>query len=100
MGARVLAVYLIGFVQGAGAHIRDLVRGGIHAYSSLPQTAYNLAAVRVVSVTLRRTWSARCRFWIMSHHVQLDPAASHPLRGYVSTTLENGQTRGTTTGTS
>lgn len=26
----VLAVYLIGFVEGAGSHIADLVRGGIH----------------------------------------------------------------------
>jgi hypothetical protein len=30
-------VYLIGFAQGTGAHIRDLVRGGIHAYSFAPQ---------------------------------------------------------------
>jgi hypothetical protein len=30
-------VYLIGFAQGTGAHVRDLVRGGIHAYSLLPQ---------------------------------------------------------------
>jgi hypothetical protein len=33
----VLAVYLIGFAQGTGAHIGDLARSGIHAYSSLPQ---------------------------------------------------------------
>jgi hypothetical protein len=33
----VLAAYLIGFAQGTAAHIRDLVRGGIHAYSALPQ---------------------------------------------------------------
>jgi hypothetical protein len=32
----VLAVYLVGFAQGTGAHIRDLARGGIHAYSWLP----------------------------------------------------------------
>jgi hypothetical protein len=26
----VLAVYLVGFAQGAAAHIRDLTRGGMH----------------------------------------------------------------------
>ena len=43
----VLAVYLIGFAQGTAAHIRDLTRGGIHAYSTLPQ-----AWIQVFSVSL------------------------------------------------
>jgi hypothetical protein len=30
----VLAVYLIGFADGTGAHIRDLARGGIHVYAA------------------------------------------------------------------
>ena len=30
----VLAVYLIGFADGTGAHVRDLARGGIHAYAA------------------------------------------------------------------
>jgi hypothetical protein len=30
----VLAVYLIGFLQGAGKHFLDLIRGGIHFYAS------------------------------------------------------------------
>ncbi|MFC5669047.1 hypothetical protein [Streptomyces incanus] len=29
-----LAVYLIGFLEGAGAHFLDLAGGGIHVYSS------------------------------------------------------------------
>jgi hypothetical protein len=29
-----LAVYLIGFLEGAGAHVLDLVGGGIHVYAS------------------------------------------------------------------
>jgi hypothetical protein len=33
----VLAVYLIGFLEGACVHILDLVRDGIHAYASFPQ---------------------------------------------------------------
>jgi len=29
-----LAGYLVGFADGTGAHIRDLARGGIHAYAA------------------------------------------------------------------
>ncbi|MYR59612.1 hypothetical protein GTY54_26385 [Streptomyces sp. SID625] len=29
-----LAVYLIGFLEGAGAHFLDLIGGGIHVYAS------------------------------------------------------------------
>lgn len=32
----VLAVYLIVFADGTGAHVRDLARGGTHAYSWAP----------------------------------------------------------------
>ena len=42
----VLAVYLIGFADGTGAHIRDLARGGLHAYGFAP------AAVQVFFVGL------------------------------------------------
>ncbi|UQI46176.1 hypothetical protein M1P56_18450 [Streptomyces sp. HU2014] len=31
---RALAVYLIGFLEGAAAHCLDLIRGGIHVYAS------------------------------------------------------------------
>ncbi|WP_333736263.1 hypothetical protein [Streptomyces sp. IBSBF 2806] len=30
-------MYLIGFAEGTGSHLADLVRGGIHAYASFPQ---------------------------------------------------------------
>jgi hypothetical protein len=42
----VLAAYLIGFADGTGAHVRDLVRGGLQAY------AYAPAAVRVFFMAL------------------------------------------------
>lgn len=29
------AVYVIGFLEGTGAHLRDLVQGGIHVYAPL-----------------------------------------------------------------
>jgi hypothetical protein len=41
-------VYLIGFAQGTGAHIRDLARGGIHAYSTLPQAWIQVLFVSLV----------------------------------------------------
>ena len=44
----VLAVYLIGFAQGTGAHVLDLLRGGIHAYSSLPQAWIQVFFVSLV----------------------------------------------------
>jgi hypothetical protein len=43
----VLAGYLIGFADGTGAHIRDLARGGIHAYA-----AFGPAPVQVFLVGL------------------------------------------------
>lgn len=35
----VLAVYLIGFADGTGAHVRDLVQGGLHVYAYAPVAA-------------------------------------------------------------
>ncbi len=35
----VLVAYLIGFADGTGAHIRDLARGGLHAYAFAPAAA-------------------------------------------------------------
>jgi len=45
-------VYLAGFAQGAGAHVRDLVRGGIHAYSSVPQVWIQVFFISLVVVDL------------------------------------------------
>lgn len=44
----VLAVYLIGFAEGACAHISDLVRGGIHAYAAYPQVPLQVFFVCLV----------------------------------------------------
>ncbi|MDF3143962.1 MULTISPECIES: hypothetical protein [unclassified Streptomyces] len=44
----VLAVYLIGFTEGTGSHIADLVRGGIHAYASFPQVSLQVFFVSLV----------------------------------------------------
>ena len=41
-------MYLIGFAQGTGAHVLDLLRGGIHAYSSLPQAWIQVFFVSLV----------------------------------------------------
>ena len=35
----VLGAYLAGFADGTGAHVRDLARGGLHAYAFAPVTA-------------------------------------------------------------
>ncbi|MFJ3308435.1 hypothetical protein ACIPSA_36360 [Streptomyces sp. NPDC086549] len=38
----VLAVYVIGFVEGTCAHLLDVARGGIHAYASFQQVALQI----------------------------------------------------------
>ena len=76
----VLAVYLIGFAQGTGAHVRDLVRGGIHAYSSVPQAWIQvffvglvvLDPVVVVLVAVVR----RAGVWLAASVMTLDVAAN------------------------
>jgi hypothetical protein len=35
----VLAAYLVGFADGTGAHVRDLIRGGLQAYAYAPAAA-------------------------------------------------------------
>jgi hypothetical protein len=32
----VIVAYAVGFADGTGAHVRDLARGGFHAYSAVP----------------------------------------------------------------
>ncbi len=44
----VLAVYLVGFFQGACVHFLDLVRGGIHAYASFPQVPFQVFFISLV----------------------------------------------------
>lgn len=44
----VLAVYLIGFTDGTAAHVRDLVRAGLHAYSGFPQVPLRVFFISLV----------------------------------------------------
>lgn len=41
-------MYLIGFAEGTGSHLADLVRGGIHAYASFPQLFLQVFFVSLV----------------------------------------------------
>ncbi|MFF0794880.1 hypothetical protein [Streptomyces spiralis] len=44
----VLAVYLIGLIEGTGSHIADLVRGGIYAYAAFHQVSLQVFFVGLV----------------------------------------------------
>ncbi|MEU0411368.1 hypothetical protein ABZ307_26620 [Streptomyces griseorubiginosus] len=46
----VLAVYVIGFAEGTGSHIADLVRGGVHAYATFPQIPVQVFFVSLVAL--------------------------------------------------
>ena len=76
----VLAVYLVGFAQGAGAHIRDLVRGGIHAYSAVPQVWIQVFFVSLVVVDLLvvvlAAFVRREGIWLAAGVMVLDVAAN------------------------
>lgn len=43
-----LGVYVIGFLEGTGAHCLDLIRGGIHAYASFAPVPLQVFFVSVV----------------------------------------------------
>ncbi|GAX58802.1 hypothetical protein [Streptomyces olivochromogenes] len=76
----ILAVYLTGFLEGACAHLLDLIRGGIHAYASFPQVSIQaffislavLDPLIVVLVTLVR----RQGIWLASGVMVLDVSAN------------------------
>ncbi|WP_234332230.1 hypothetical protein [Streptomyces sp. NRRL F-5650] len=76
----VLAVCLIGFLEGSCVHVSDLVRGGIHAYASFPEVSFqaffiSLAALDplvVVLVALVR----REGIWLASGVMVLDVSAN------------------------
>ena len=76
----VLAVYLIGFAQGTGAHVRDLVRGGIHAYSSVPQAWIQVFFVSLVLldplVVVLIAFVRREGIWLAAGVMVLDVAAN------------------------
>jgi hypothetical protein len=76
----VLAVYLIGFAQGTGAHIRDLMRGGIHVYSSVPQAWIQVFFVSLVVldplVVVLIAFVRREGIWLAAGVMVLDVAAN------------------------
>jgi hypothetical protein len=76
----VLAVYLTGFAQGTGAHIWDLMRGGIHAYSSLPQVWIQVFFVSLVVldplVVVLVAFVRREGIWLAAGVMVLDVAAN------------------------
>jgi len=73
-------VYLIGFAQGTGAHIRDLMRGGIHAYSLLPQAWIQVFFVSLVVldplVVVLAGFVRRKGVWLAAGVMALDAAAN------------------------
>ena len=76
----ILAVYLIGFLEGSWVHLFDLVRDGIHAYAWFPEVSFqvffiSLAALDplvVVLVALVR----REGIWLASGVMVLDVSAN------------------------
>ncbi|WP_406430071.1 hypothetical protein OHB00_00340 [Streptomyces sp. NBC_00631] len=89
----VLAVYLIGLIEGTGSHIADLVRGGIYAYAAFHQVSLQvffvslvildpLAAVLVGLVRREGIWLASAvmvldvsaNWWGNRHWLRDDPA--------------------------
>ncbi|MFF7890161.1 hypothetical protein ACFZDJ_53120 [Streptomyces sp. NPDC007896] len=76
----VLAVYLIGFLEGACAHLLDLIRGGFHAYVSFPQVAFqaffiSLAVLDPLVVVLV-AFVRRQGVWLASGVMVLDVSAN------------------------
>jgi hypothetical protein len=76
----VLAVYLAGFAQGTGAHVRDLARGGIHVYSALPQVWIQVFFVGLVVldpvVVVLVAFVRRAGVWLAASVMTLDVAAN------------------------
>ncbi|GAA2387015.1 hypothetical protein [Streptomyces viridochromogenes] len=89
----VLAVYLIGLIEGTGSHVADLVRGGIYAYVAFHQVSLQvffvslvildpLAAVLVGLVRREGIWLASAvmvldisaNWWGNRHWLRDDPA--------------------------
>ena len=73
-------MYLIGFAQRTGAHIRDLMRGGIHACSSVPQVWIQVFFVSLVVldplVVVLIAFVRREGIWLAVGVMVLDVAAN------------------------
>lgn len=89
----VLAVYLIGFLEGACVHLLDVLRGGFHAYAAFPEVSLQvffvslaildpLVVVLVGLVRREGVWLASAvmvmdvsaNWWGNRHWLQDDPA--------------------------
>ncbi|MGQ4330900.1 hypothetical protein [Streptomyces hayashii] len=88
-----LAVYLIGFLEGACVHLLDVLRGGFHAYAAFPEISLQvffvslaildpLVVVLVGLVRREGVWLASAvmvmdvsaNWWGNRHWLQDDPA--------------------------
>ena len=73
-------MYLIGFAQGTGAHIRDLAGGGIHAYSALPQAWIRVSFVSLVVldplVVVLAAFVRQAGIWLAAGVMAVDVAAN------------------------
>jgi hypothetical protein len=77
----VLAVYLIGFAEGAADHVRWMTHGGIHAYAqSYPQIAIQVLFVSLVVldplVIVLVAFVRREGIWLAAVVMALDIAAN------------------------
>ncbi|MFH8383001.1 hypothetical protein ACH4E7_18935 [Kitasatospora sp. NPDC018058] len=57
----VAAVYVIGFLEGTGAHAYDVFTGGLHAFHSWPLPSQLLFHALLVLDPLAAVWVARAR---------------------------------------
>jgi hypothetical protein len=76
----VLAVYLVGFTDGTAAHVRDLARGGFHAYSGFPYIPlrvffFGLVLIDPLVVVLC-AFVRRAGIWLAAVVMVLDVAAN------------------------
>jgi hypothetical protein len=72
-------VYLIGFAEGTAAHVRDLVRGGIHAYASFQvplQVFFVSLVVLDLLVVVLVAFARRAGVWLAAGVMALDIAAN------------------------
>jgi hypothetical protein len=73
-------VYVIGFLEGACAHFRDLFRGGIHAYASWPHVSIQVFFVSLVVldplVAVLVALGRRHGVWLASGVMVLDVSAN------------------------
>lgn len=76
----VLAVYLIGFTDGTAAHVRDLARGGFHAYAGFPDVPLRVFFTSLVVldplVVVLAAFVRPAGIWLAAVIMTLDVAAN------------------------